>query len=82
MMTFEPPSKHVLTTTEVARWLGYSDDQIRRMCDEGRFDGDEAQNVPGAYRVCVGAHWRIPRAAVELFLKRRRARVVRRKEGA
>jgi hypothetical protein len=68
--------KEMLTTAEVGAWLHYSADQVRRFCEQGRFDGDGA--TPGAYRVCVGAHWRIPRAAVELFLAERAARVRRR----
>lgn len=74
-----PEEKTVLTTGEVAARLGYSDDQIRRMCEDGRFDGDGERGVPGAYRACVGAHWRVPVAAVDLFLERRRVQVVRRR---
>lgn len=57
----------VLTTNEVATWLRYSDDQVRRMCEDGRFDG--------AYRASVGAHWRIPKIAVERFLESARPKV-------
>ena len=74
-----PEEKSVLTTGEVGQKLGYSDDQIRRLCEDGRLDGDPERGVPGAYRACVGAHWRVPAAAVAVFLERRRARVVRRK---
>lgn len=73
-----PEQKTVLTTGEVAVKLGYSDDQVRRMCEDGRFDGDAERGVPGAYRACVGAHWRVPMTAVELFLERRRAEVRKR----
>jgi hypothetical protein len=73
-----PEQKQVLTTGEVAVRLGYSDDQIRRMCADGRFDGDAARGVSGAYRACVGAHWRVPAAAVEFFLAQRRTQVRRR----
>lgn len=66
--------KPVLTTTDVAAQLGYSDEQIRRMCEAGRFDGDRTQGIPGAYRACVGAQWRIPREAVEWFLEATRPR--------
>jgi hypothetical protein len=69
----------VLTTTDVAARLGYSEAQVRRMCEAGRFDGDAVTGVPGAYRAGVGAHWRIPVAAVELFMRRQlRSTVVRR----
>lgn len=61
--------KPMLTTVEVAAWLGYSAEKVRRMCEDGRFDGDV--ETPGAFRDCVGAHWRVPREAVELFLKQR-----------
>jgi hypothetical protein len=73
-----PEEKQVLTTGEVAGMLGYSEDQVRRMCEAGRFDGDEASGVQGAFRACVGAHWRIPRGAVECFLERCRPKVRRR----
>lgn len=56
-------TKKVLTTGEVGEWLGYSDQQIRRMCEAGTFGGDG-----GAYRSAVGAHWRIPSERVERFL--------------
>lgn len=69
-------AKTVLTTVDVAARLGCSDDQVRRMCELGRFDGDAASNVPGAWRACVGGHWRIPAAAVEHFLASIRARTV------
>jgi hypothetical protein len=69
--------KH-LTTTDVANRLGYSDDQVRRMCELGRFDGDYKRGVPGAFRACVGGHWRIPVAALEHFQESMRSRVVRR----
>lgn len=68
----------MLKTTEVAAELGFSEEQIRRWCEEGRFDGDAAQGISGAWRAGVGAHWRIPRGAVELFLAKRQAVVVRR----
>lgn len=74
-----PEQKAVLTTGEVAARLGYSDDQIRRMCEDGRFDGNPDRDVPGAYRPCVGAHWRVPLAAVDEFLARSRSHVRRRR---
>jgi excisionase family DNA binding protein len=60
----------VHTSTEVASRLRYSDEHIRRLCEDGRF--------PDAYRTGVGAHWRIPESAVQAFFqetrpKRRRA---------
>ena len=80
-MAAEETPRAWLTTTDVAGELGYSDDQVRRMCEEGKFDGDAESGVPGAYRAGVGAHWRIPPAAVELFMMRIRSRVVRRNGG-
>ena len=74
----EPDDKAWLTTGEVAVRLGYSPDQIRIMCENGRFDGDPANGIPGAYRLCVGAHWRVPRAAVDHFLSGLRSTVRRR----
>ena len=73
-----PEEKRVLSTGEVAQRLGYSDDQVRRMCEDGRFGGDPLGGVEGAYRACVGAHWRIPAAAVEMFLEQRRAQIKKR----
>lgn len=78
IVTMPDEEKTMLTTTDVAAQLGYSDDQIRRMCESGRFDGDAARGIPGAYRACVGAQWRIPRDAVECFLEGVRPKVVRR----
>lgn len=66
----------MLTTAEVALWLGYSREQVRRMCEDGLFDGDA--ETEGAFRICVGGHWRVPRGAVELFLRARAARLRRR----
>ena len=64
-----PPTDPLLfSTTDVAARLGYSDDQVRRMCEAGRFDGDPKTGIPGAYRAGVGGHWRIPATAVEWFL--------------
>ncbi len=57
-------------TIDVARRLGYSDDQIRRMCEAGRF--------PGSYRAGVGTQWRIPESAVAAFLDGVRPTVRRR----
>jgi hypothetical protein len=68
----------MLSTAEVGLLLGYSEDQIRRWCEAGRFDGDEAKGIDGAWRASVGAHWRIPRAAVDLFVEKARAMVRRR----
>ena len=73
-----PEEKLLLSTGEVAQRLGYSDDQVRRMCEDGCFCGNPARGVEGAYRACVGVHWRIPAAAVELFLKQRRAQIKKR----
>jgi len=67
----------MLTTTDVAGRLGYSEDTVRRMCELGRFDGD-GDRVPGAFRPSVGSHWRIPVAAVDHFLAASRPKVVRR----
>lgn len=68
----------MLTTTDVAGRLGYSDDTVRRLCEQGCFDGDRKRGVPSAWRPGVGAHWRIPVAAVELYVERVRTRVLRR----
>lgn len=70
----------MLTTTDVAGRLGYSDEQIRRMCELGKFDGD-GKGVPGAFRPGIGAHWRIPLAALEHFLASSRPKVVKRLNG-
>lgn len=67
----------MLTTTDVAGRLGYSEEQVRRMCEAGRFDGD-GNGAPGAYRLGLGCHWRIPAAAVERFLAGIRPKIVRR----
>ena len=79
MMTFEPPSKHVLTTTEVTEWLGYSNEQIRTLCEKGAFEGNDDLAIQGAYRASGnGSAWRIPRAAVVYFLEQRKSKVQRR----
>lgn len=75
MVADERPT--MLSTAEVAVWLGYSEEQIRRWCEAGRFDGDEGKGVDGAWRASVGSHWRIPRAAVELFREKAKAAVRR-----
>lgn len=67
----------MLTTTDVAGKLGYSEESVRRMCEQGRFDGD-GERVPGAFRLGLGAHWRIPIAAFEHFRASLRPKVVRR----
>ena len=77
-MTESSEQKTILTTGEVAMRLGYSDDHVRRLCENGYFDGDPTQGIAGAYRICVGAHWRIPNEAVDHFLTVRRATVRRR----
>lgn len=78
MMDFEVPDRHVLTTSEVAEWLRYSPDQIRIMCEKGVFDGNPELGIGGAYRANGnGSAWRIPKAAVVLFLEQRRSRVRR-----
>lgn len=63
----------MLGTSDVAGLLGCSDDRVRRMAEEGAFDGDPKSGVPGAWRSGLGSHWRIPIAAVELFRARTRA---------
>jgi excisionase family DNA binding protein len=53
-----------LTTTEVSDRLGWlSPDTVRRMCEEGRFDG-ALQRAPGK-------PWRIPESALERYLEGR-----------
>ena len=66
----------MLTTTDVAGRLGVSDDKVRRMCEEGVFDGEGT--APSAWRGGVGQHWRIPLSAVERFIDRTRTRILRR----
>jgi hypothetical protein len=73
-----PKEVEWLTTWEVGQRLGYSDDQVRRMAEAGKFDGDPVRGIPAAYRQSVGAHWRIPAAAVDLFVEGRKPRIVRR----
>lgn len=72
----------MLSTTAVAGELGCSDDQVRRMCEQGCFDGDTKAGVPGAWRPGVGGQWRIPAAALAHFrearARARAASVVRR----
>lgn len=63
--------REIWTTTAVAERLGYSEMQIRRMCEAGRF--------PGAYRNGgVGGHWRVPKESIEAFFEANRAKVRRR----
>lgn len=68
----------MLTTTDVAGRLGYSEEHVRRLCEQGRFDGAPSRGVPGAYRLGLGCHWRIPSAAVDHFLESTKPKVVRR----
>jgi excisionase family DNA binding protein len=60
----------VYTTAVLAKALGYSEDQIRSMCELGRF--------PGAYRAGEGTHWRIPQEAVTAFKEACRPKIRRR----
>ncbi len=64
------PAPSTLTTVEAAEALGYSEDSIRRSCEQGVFEG--------AYRNGPTGHWRIPRASVEKFREANRAKVRRR----
>lgn len=73
-MMASAPEKRVLTTAEVAVMLGASDDFVRRLCEQGQLDGDPQLGIEGCWRSGVGAQWRIPREAVECFLKRVRPR--------
>lgn len=61
------------TTTAVAKRLGYSDDQIRNLCEAGRFQG--------AFRAHASGHWRIPESAVVAFVEAGRPKVRRRIAG-
>jgi hypothetical protein len=72
----ESDNPEMLTTTDVAGRLGYSEEHVRRLCEAGHFDGDGT--TPGAFRLGVGAHWRIPVTAVEHFLASSRPKVLRR----
>lgn len=65
-----PAASRFLSSGQVAVMLGCSDDAVRRLCENGAFDGDAARGIPGAWRACVGAHWRIPKDAVDWFLAR------------
>lgn len=60
----------IMTTIQVAKRLVYSDDQVRRLCEDGK--------LPGAYRSGVGGHWRVPESAVLAFLDGVRPKVRRR----
>lgn len=59
----------MLSTADVGRRLGYSDDTIRRMCEAGTF--------PGAYRPGDRAHWRIPARDVTAWLEAMKAKLKR-----
>lgn len=78
MAAEEDGDQDMLTTTDVAGRLGYSEATVRRLCEEGRFDGDAKNKVPGAWRAGLGAHWRIPVAAVEHFVDASKPKIVRR----
>jgi len=69
--TRAPPSDGTVYTTAIlAKALGYSEDQVRAMCEVGRF--------PGAYRAGEGAHWRVPQEAVTAFKEACRPKIRRR----
>lgn len=70
-MSEEKPKREVWTPRAVGDFLGYSDDQVRRMCEAGRF--------PNAYRHAHSGHWRVPRSDVDAFIEANRVKVVRRK---
>jgi excisionase family DNA binding protein len=56
--------KETLSTTQVARMCGVTDETIRRWIRQGRF--------PGAYRgLGVTSPYHIPREEVEAFIARR-----------
>lgn len=61
--------KSILSTGEVAVMLGVSDDFVRRLCENGALDGDMSKGIEGCWRAGVGAQWRIPRKAVQWFLR-------------
>jgi hypothetical protein len=77
-MAEEQEATIMLTTTDVAGRLGFSEEHVRRLCEAGRFDGAPASGVPGAFRLGLGCHWRIPQAAVDHFLASTRPKVSRR----
>lgn len=58
------------TTSEAAEFLGYSEDSVRRLCEQGGFEG--------AFRNGPTGHWRIPRASIEKFREDNRPKVLRR----
>lgn len=72
-----PEEREWLSTAEAAALLRCSEDQTRRYCESGLLDGDPARGVEGAWRPHVGAHWRIPRAAIEILRDRTRPKVRR-----
>jgi excisionase family DNA binding protein len=49
----------VYTTGTLAKLLGYHENHVRTMCEQGRF--------PGAYGGGGGRQWRIPDEAVQAF---------------
>lgn len=70
--------QEMLTTVDVAGRLGYSEATVRRLCEEGKFEGDESRKIPGAWRAGLGSHWRIPAAAFDHFVAQTKPKVVKR----
>lgn len=57
----------VLNTAQAGRLLGFSTKSVRALCEAGR--------LPGAYRLTITGHWRIPLSvikAVQAGMKPRR----------
>jgi excisionase family DNA binding protein len=57
-------SAELLTSPEAGALLGFSDDTVRKLCEDGKLD---------AFRHGPGAHWRISRASVLELVQRRSA---------
>lgn len=54
----------VLSAAEVGDRLNVSEQKIRRMCEEGEFEG--------AFK--IGRQWRIPEEAIETYVRRQQER--------
>lgn len=63
----------MLTTSQVAKMLGYTPEGVRGLCDRGVF--------PYAFRAVPGGPWRIPEPDVEALRGQARAVQRRRRRG-
>jgi len=57
------PTMNPMSVSEVARWLGVSEERIRQFLRQGR--------LPNAWRRGRRGWWRIPRADVEALVAQR-----------